>query len=105
MTFGDRLTEIWRQALVEDRSVVEIDGVSRPVGRTRAQGLRTVAISYQDWVVEGIEQNPETKSNWARLAREGQRIMQFRCRGRYVANVCEGTLHRYPAWTTLGLPE
>jgi hypothetical protein len=24
------------------------------------------------------------------LAREGKLIMQFRCKGRYVANVCEG---------------
>jgi hypothetical protein len=31
--------------------------------------------------------------------------MQFRCKGRYVANVCEGKLKRYPAWTTLTLPD
>jgi hypothetical protein len=53
----------------------------------------------------GIEQNPATKSRWAALAREGSRIMQFRCQGRYVANVCEGKLLRYPAWTALALPE
>jgi hypothetical protein len=31
--------------------------------------------------------------------------MQFSCQNRYVANVCEGDLTRYPAWHALGLPE
>jgi hypothetical protein len=31
--------------------------------------------------------------------------MQFRCKGRYVGNVCEGKLLRYPAWTSLALPD
>jgi hypothetical protein len=31
--------------------------------------------------------------------------MQFRCKGRYIANVCEGKLFRYPAWTALALPD
>jgi hypothetical protein len=53
----------------------------------------------------GIEQNPKTTSRWAELAREGNRIMQYRCKGRYVANVCEGKLLRYPAWKALELPE
>jgi len=53
----------------------------------------------------GIEQNPKTASRWAELARQGNRIMQFRCSGRYVANVCEGKLLRYPAWKALELPE
>jgi hypothetical protein len=35
----------------------------------------------------------------------GNRIMQFRCKGRYIANVCEGKLKRYPAWTALALPD
>ena len=35
----------------------------------------------------------------------GNRIMQFRCKGRYVANVCEGKLLRYPAWKALTLPD
>ncbi len=53
----------------------------------------------------GIEQNPATNSRWAALARDGKQIMQFRCNGRNVANVCEGDLLRYPAWKGMGLPE
>ncbi len=55
--------------------------------------------------VEGIEQNPATNSRWAKMAQEGQRIMQFKVRGRYVANVAEGRLTRYPSWRGLGLPD
>jgi len=36
------------------------------------------------------EQNPETKSRWAQLAREGKKVMQFLSGGRYVANVVDG---------------
>ncbi|MGD0250556.1 MAG: hypothetical protein ABSB97_06705 [Thermoplasmata archaeon] len=75
------------------------------VGRTRNQGLRTVALFYEEHPVEGIEQNPEKTSRWAQLARDGKQIMQFSCRHRYFANVCEGVLTRYPAWKSLGLPE
>jgi hypothetical protein len=31
--------------------------------------------------------------------------MQFSVNRRYVANVCEGKLLRYPAWRSLNLPE
>ena len=58
-----------------------------------------------DLRIIGIEQNPATSSRWAALAEEGKRIMQFRCKGCYVANVCEGKLLRYPAWGALKLPD
>ena len=71
----------------------------------RAKKLRSVNFRYGELGITGIEQNPKTESRWAVLAREGKRIMQFRCEGRYVANVCEGKLFRYPAWTALALPD
>jgi phage anti-repressor protein len=37
--------------------------------------------------ITGLEQNPETKSNWAKLAREGMKVMQFTQNGRYIAVV------------------
>ncbi len=105
MTLGEDLVAVWRQAMVEDRPEVAIEARAFPVGRTRRQGLRTISLSLHDVLIEGIEQNPETKSRWAKLAQEGKRIMQFRIRGRYIANVCEGQLMRYPAWKSIGLPE
>ncbi len=76
-----------------------------PVGSTRAKKLRTVRFEYSGCRLDGIEQNPETTSRWAALAREGKRVMQYSFQQRYVANVCEGKLTRYPAWRALQLPE
>ena len=43
----------------------------------------------------GIEQNPKTKSRWARLARSGKKVMQFIQDGRYVAVVADGKVTLY----------
>jgi len=104
-SLGELLVDVWRQAIAEGRTEFLVGSKRCTVGRTRAQGLRTVTFAHGDVVLEGIEQNPEKTSRWAQLAREGKRIMQFRCGRRYVANVCEGTLLRYPAWKGLGLPD
>lgn len=105
MTLGELLVRAWQQAIVEDRAEVELAGRNYRVTRTRAQGLRIVTFSFQDHLIEGIEQNPEKASRWAKLAQEGKRIMQFRINRRYIGNVCEGQLLRYPAWRSLGLPD
>lgn len=104
-TLAERLVEVWEQSLRDARTTVEIDGHALPVGRTRTAGLRIVAFTHGAEAIDGIEQNPEKTSRWAEMARAGQRIMQYRCRGRFFANVCEGRLTRYPAWKSLGLPE
>ncbi len=105
MPMGELLVSVWRQALVDGKEEPEIGGARVRVTSTRAQGLKVVAFTVEERVVEGIEQNPRTASRWAKLAQEGQRIMQFRIQGRSVANVCEGKLLRYPAWKALGLPD
>jgi hypothetical protein len=45
--------------------------------------------------IRGLEQNPETKSRWAQLARSGKTVMQFLSDGRYVANVVDGKVTLY----------
>jgi len=105
MTLGDTLISVWRQSLAEGRQAVDLEDKYYPVGLFRAKKLRNVEFNYGELSIIGIEQNPATNSRWASLARQGNRIMQFRCKGRYVANVCEGKLLRYPAWTGMGLPE
>ena len=105
MTLGETLIEVWRQALAEGRPRVELEGKSYPVTATSAKKLRTVRFDYAACHVDGIEQNPETGSRWALLAREGKRVMQFTFGRRYIANVSEGELVRYPAWHSMGLPE
>ena len=105
MTLGDGLISVWQQALGERRDEVELEGKTYRVTVFRSKGLRMVEFEFGPDAIVGIEQNPKTASRWAELARQGNRIMQFRCSGRYVANVCEGKLLRYPAWKALELPE
>jgi len=105
MTLGETLISVWQQALGERRDNIELEGETYPVTVSKAKGLRMVAFTVGPYHIMGIEQNPTTESRWAALAREGKRIIQFRCKGRYVANVCEGKLGRYPAWKALELPE
>jgi hypothetical protein len=45
--------------------------------------------------MRGLEQNPDTKSRWAQMARSGKKVMQFLSEGRYVANVVHGKLTVY----------
>lgn len=104
MRLADTLITVWRQALVDGRARVELPGGGYTVTKTRARQLRTVDFDFGDWRITGIEQNPETSSRWAQLARQGQRVMQFSCGGRYIGNVCEGKLTRYAAWQALELP-
>jgi hypothetical protein len=42
-----------------------------------------------------VEQNPSTNSRWAKLAREGKKVMQFLVDGRYVAGVVDGKVTLY----------
>jgi hypothetical protein len=105
MTLAETLISVWRQALLEEKPVVELDGERYRVTRTPSKRLRTVTFDYAGHAVTGIEQNPRTSSRWAELAREGQRIMQFSVRGRYIANVCEGKHVHYGAWRAMELPE
>jgi hypothetical protein len=105
MTLGETLVAVWQQALADEKSQVELPDGRYRVTKTRSKRLRTVQFRFVDRLMDGIEQNPQTGSRWASLAREGKRVMQFSYQGRYVGNVCEGQLLRYPAWQQLGLPE
>jgi hypothetical protein len=105
VTLGEALVSVWQQVLGEGRDDIELDGEDYRVTVVKSKGLRMVEFNYGPYRMVGIQQNPRTESRWAGLARQGNRIMQFRCSGRYVANVCEGKLLRYPAWKGLELPE
>lgn len=105
MTLPQTLVAVWRQTLVEKKDAVELEGETYPVVGTRKRKLRSVEFSYGEHRIVGIEQNPDTKSRWALLARQGKRVMQFSCEGRYIGNVVEGRLTRYGAWHGLALPD
>jgi hypothetical protein len=94
-SFEQTLVEVWRQTLVANAKAVKIDSESYPVRRTAKRGLRQVDFVLDGNEIRGLEQNPETKSRWAQLARSGKKVMQFLNEGRYVANVVDGKVTRY----------
>ena len=99
MKIEEALVAVWRQSLVENANLVELAGKRYPVRRTQQKRLRQVDFECEGEALRGIEQNPETGSRWAELARGGQRVMQFTSSGRYIGNVSEGqvTFYRRPA--------
>ncbi len=95
LSFEETLIEVWRQALVENTNFVELGKESYPVRRTPKRGLQQVDFVFDGNEIRGLEQNPETKSRWAQLARSGKKVMQFLSEGRYVANVVDGKVTLY----------
>jgi hypothetical protein len=52
-------------------------------------------LTFNGLGLRGIEQNPETGSRWAQLAREGKKVMQFLRNGRYVVVAVDGLVFTY----------
>ncbi len=94
-SFEQTLVEVWRQALVENAKVVELGKEHYPVRLTPKRGLRQVDFVFNGNEIRGLEQNPETKSRWAQMARSAKKVMQFLSEGRYVANVVDGKVNLY----------
>jgi hypothetical protein len=57
--------------------------------------LRQVDFAFDGQELRGLEQNPETRSRWAQMARAGNKVMQFLSRGRYLAVVVDGKVTPY----------
>ena len=95
MSLEEALISVWRQALLEGRSEVRLDGRVFPVRHTPRRRLRQVNFSFDDEPICGLEQNPQTSSHWAELARQGHKVMQFLSKGRYIANVADGKITLY----------
>ena len=89
------LIEVWRQTLVENAKTVILGEELFRVQRTPKQGLRQVDFTFEGNEIRRLEQNPNTKSRWAQLARSGKNVMQFLSNGRYVANVVDGKVTMY----------
>ncbi len=101
MTLEETLLVVWRQVMVEEAPEVELAGRRFPVCFTPKRRLRQVDFEYKGQALRGIEQNPETSSPWAEMARRGQKILQFTevsgsgPRGRFIANVADGKVTLY----------
>ena len=90
LSFEQALVEVWRQALAENAKVVALGSERFPVRSTPKRRLRQVDFIFEGNEIRGLEQNPQTKSRWAQLARSGKKVMQFLSEGRYLANVVDG---------------
>ena len=93
--FEEVLIEVWRQALLENSRSVRLSSEIYPIRRTAKNGLRQVDFQIDGEDFRGLEQNPNTNSRWAPLARSGKKVMQFLQNGRYVANVVDGNVTIY----------
>lgn len=95
LSFEEALIEVWRQSLMENAKAVRLGSGHFPVRQTAKRKLREVDFVFDGREVRGLEQNPETKSRWAAMARDGSKVMQFLREGRYVAVVVDGNVHLY----------
>jgi hypothetical protein len=75
VSFEETLVSVWRQSLVD--------------------GVENVTLDLDGATVRGLEQNPQTSSHWADLARKGHIVMQFLSEGRYIGNVVDGKVTLY----------
>ena len=91
----ETLASVWRQALVEEAKRVKLDNQMFSVRRTSRSKLREVDFQFEGHRLRGLEQNPETASRWAQLARQGKKVMQFLSGGRYIAVVVDGKVQFY----------
>lgn len=89
------LLSVWKQALIDKKKSVELDGETYPVRETAKSKLKQVDFRFEGRELRGLEQNPNTKSRWAKMARAGGQVMQFLERGEYVAVVVDGKVHVY----------
>src|SRR5205809_334704 len=91
----ETLISVWQQALVENARGVRLENRSFPVRRTSRSRLREVDFEFEGYELRGLEQNPETASRWAQLARQGKKVMQFLRQRRYIAVVIDGKVRFY----------
>jgi len=93
--FDVAIVSVWHQSLVDKARNVKLDGETYTVCHTPKKGLAQVDFKVGGRTVRGLEQNPQTASRWARMAREGGKVMQFVDGGRYLAVVADGKITHY----------
>jgi hypothetical protein len=89
------LVSVWQQALIDKKKTVDLDGETYPVRQSSKSKLKQINFRFEDRDLRGLEQNPNTKSRWAKLARESKAVMQSLDNGRHIAVVVEGKVHIY----------
>jgi hypothetical protein len=94
-SFEETLINVWHQVLIDGAKTVEVSGDRWAVRETAKRRLKQVDFRFEGRDIRGLEQNPDTKSRWAALARKGQKVMQFLENHRYFAVVADGKVFTY----------
>jgi hypothetical protein len=89
------LISVWQQSLIDKKKTVDLDSETYPVRQTPKSKLKQIDFRFENRDLRGLEQNPNTKSRWAKMAREGKAVMQFLERGAYIAVVADGKVRIY----------
>jgi hypothetical protein len=95
VSFEDALLTVYQQSLVENKNTVTLDDQTFPVRSTAKRKLRQIDFQFDGRDLRGLEQNPDTKSRWAKMARDRKKVMQFLERGKYFAVVADGKVNLY----------
>ena len=93
-SFESVLLSVWQQGLVDKNRNVVLDGETYSVWQTPKSKLKQIDFRFADRELRALEQNPNTKSRWAKFAREGKQVMQFLEQGQYIAVVVDGKVHQ-----------
>jgi hypothetical protein len=91
----EALISVWREALVEGKKIVTVGKATYSVRRTAKHHLAQVDFEFGGQQYRGLEQNPQTKSRWAQMARGGAKVMQFLQAGQYIGVVADGVLKHF----------
>ena len=81
--------------MVHEAKIVKLGADQFPVSTSKKKRLRQVEFTFDGKTIIGIEQNPKTKSRWAKEARAGKMVMQFIKEGQYIAVVSAGKVIMY----------
>jgi hypothetical protein len=95
-TLEQVLLTVYQQSLVKNKKTVTLEDKYFPVRSTVKRKLKQIDFQFDGRELRGLEQNPDTKSRWAKMARDGKKVMQFLERGKYIAVVADGKVHLYP---------
>jgi hypothetical protein len=72
-SFEHALIEVWHQVLLENVKTVGLGTDRYTIRRIPKLDLRQVDFVFDGDEIRGLEQNPATKSRWAKMAREGKK--------------------------------
>jgi hypothetical protein len=73
ISFEQVLIAVWWQVLIENSNIVELGAEHYPVRQTPKSRLRQVDFVFEGSNIRELEQNPQTNSQWAKLARSGKK--------------------------------